>query len=507
MPHGEEGLRVVEKRLTANKSRIVRHALLVLASASGTTALCNENAILPQADARADQKDAPLPVDPSFEFRGYWRAGFNSASPFSWNEALNGSSGNSLYNIFEKLTLEAPDAQGAPRLKTSRHTRDPNYFKLQMTKSFPSEVKVVFGIDSREAPAHGTATVVKSSAENETSALSASNSFRMRDLYTEFPTRTDMRLWAGSRQIEFEDLRLFESGNPFDTKALGVGLETDRTFFSMGYSKSKRVGVIEGLSEEERAAKKIPPVLVDTKDASFVYRREFPLEMNYTVIPMAKLIIRGAAHSDSTTGGKRQSIRGSQEFMLGTVMSRENPESGNIGNTTMGINLRPPDLSEASLRGDVRGFDTIYFLQDSSVFNFNGWSAVSAVAVEQTVFKNEQTVFQVADDGSVLASGAKTKSQRTISLGLQPVLYVSSAFHLALDANYAFRDKKIDKAQSNALLITPIVRYALNANVLGSPQIYTSFTYGRYDLDFKKQLDGSFKNTLSTMQSGIELWF
>jgi hypothetical protein len=497
---------VVEKRLTCKKTKVVRQALLVLAAVSGASAFGDETPVLPQTGVSVDKEESRPPAE-SFEFKGYWRAGFNTASPFAWSEAANGTSGNPVYNFFEKLTLEAPDAQGAPRLKTSRHAKDPNYLKLQMSKSFPSEVKVVFGIDTKEAPAHSTAIVAKSSSENASSALNASNTFRMRDLYAVFPTSSDMRLWAGSRQIEFEDLRLFESGNPFDTKALGVGLETDNSFFSMGYSKSKRVGVIEGISEEERAAKKIPPVLVDTKDASFVYRKEFPLEMNYTVMPMGKIIIHGAAHSDSTTGGKRQSMRGSQEFMFGTVMSRENPESGNIGNTTMGINLRPPELSEASLRGDIRGFDTIYFLQDSSIFNFNGWSALSAVAVEQTVFKKEQTVFKVADDGSVLASDAKTKSQRTVALGLQPVLYVTSAFHLALDMNYSFRDKKIDKTQSNALLVTPIIRYALSGNVLGSPQIYTSFTYGRYDLDFKKQLDGSFKNTLSTMQSGIELWF
>ena len=87
------------------------------------------------------------------------------------------------------------------------------------------------------------------------------------------------------------------------------------------------------------------------------------------------------------------------------------------------------------------------------------------------------------------------------------MLYINKALHLALDLNYSFRDKKVDKSQSNAFLVTPIIRYALNENVLGSPQIYTSFTYGKYDLDFKRQLDGSFKNTLATTQSGIELWF
>jgi hypothetical protein len=442
-----------------------------------------------------------------FEFNGYWRAGINTASPFTGREFLDGAGGNSFSNFFRSLTQEAPDTQTSPRLKTSRHARDPNYLKFQMSKTFQSAVKFTFGMDTREGTAHQSAVLLKSPSDTESSSIPTNNNFRIRDLYVQLPTSSDMRIWAGSRQLEFEDLRLFEAGNPFDTKALGFGLETDRTFFSVGYSKSRREGVIEGISEEDRLARKATPVYVDTKDASLLLRREIPLETNYSVVPMAKIVIRGAAPADATTGGKRKAIRGSQEFMLGSVMARNNPETGGFGNTTMGVNLRPPDYSEESLRGDTSGFDAIYFLQDSSIFNFIGWSLITAFAVEQSIFKNDQTVYRVQSDGAIVSLGEKTRKQRTVALGAQPVLYVTKVFHLALDLSYSFRDKKISKTQSNALLVTPIIRYALNENVLGSPQIYTSFTYGKYDLDFKKQLDGSFKNTLGTVQSGIELWF
>lgn len=446
-------------------------------------------------------------ADEGFQFNGYYRAGFNTASPFTGREFIEGSGGNSFYNFFESLTLEPADTQGSPRLKTSRHTRDPNYLKMQMSKSFASEVKFTLGLDTRGATAHSTATTLNSPSDSEASIISVNNSFRIRDLFLELPTATDTRVWAGSRQIEFEDLRLFEAGNPFDTKALGFGLETNHSFFSVGFSKSKRQGVIEGVSEQDRVSNKIPPVLVETKDATIVYRKEIPVETNYTLIPMIKLTIHGAARADSTTGGKRQAIRGSQELIVGTVMARHDPETGGFGNTTMGASFRPAGYNEAALRGDTRGYDTIFFLQDSSVFNFIGWSIITGLSVEQTLFKDEQTVFGVQTDGSIISLGETTKAQRTISIGAQPVLYVNKSLHLAVDLNYSFRDKKIDKSQSNAFLVTPIIRYALNENVLGSPQIYTSFTYGRYDLDFKRQLDGSFKNTLATTQSGIELWF
>lgn len=446
-------------------------------------------------------------ADEGFQFNGYYRAGFNTASPFTGREFVEGSGGNSLYSFFESLTLEAPDSQGSPRLKTSRHTRDPNYLKMQLSKTFPSEVRFTFGLDTRTASSHATATTLANASDSESSVISVNNNFRIRDLFVELPTATDTRVWAGSRQIEFEDLRLFEAGNPFDTKALGVGLETNNSFFSLGFSKSKRQGVIDGVSEQDRISNKIPPVLVDTKDASILYRKEITVDSNYTLIPMFKLTIHGAARADSTTGGKRQAIRGSQELLVGTIMARNDPETGGFGNTTMGASFRPAGYDEAALRGDTSGYDSIFFLQDSSVFNFFGWSVITALAIEQNVFKNDQTVYQVQSDGAIISLGETTRSQRSVSLGVQPVLYINKSLHLAVDLNYSFRDKKIDKSQSNALLVTPILRYALNENVLGSPQIYTSFTYGKYDLDFKRQLDGSFKNTLATTQSGIELWF
>jgi hypothetical protein len=329
----------------------------------------------------------------------------------------------------------------------------------------------------------------------------------VRDLYTTLPTSSDLRVWAGSRQFEFEDLRLFDSGNPFDTSTLGVGLESSKTIFAMGYAKAKREAVVAARPSTARSGSSKQAVLVDTKDATLLYRTEVPLEKNYTIIPTFKLIVHGATQADATTGNKRQAIRGSQEFMAGAIMSRYDAETSNSGHSTMGISLKPPDGSEASLRGDNSGYDVRFFVEDANIINTPEWGLLTALSIEQTSFKNEQKRYVVMSDGSIVASGEKSKSQRTMALGIQPILYVTKAVHLALDVSYSFRDKKLQKNQSNALLVTPLFRYAMSQNPLGSPQFYTSFTYGKYDLDFKRQIDGSFKNTLSTMQTGIELWF
>ncbi|MEN9810966.1 MAG: hypothetical protein RLZZ488_2533 [Pseudomonadota bacterium] len=445
-------------------------------------------------------------AEEEFQFSGYWRAGFDTASPFTGREFVDGTGGNSFYNFVERLTSEAPDVQGAPNLKTSRHARDPNYLKLQLSKKFPNDVRISFSIDSKNAPVHETSTNPINS-NNQSSSIRISNNLRIRDLYTSLPTSSNLRVWGGSRQFEFEDLRLFDSGNPFDTSALGIGLESDRTLFAMGYAKAKREAVVAGRPTRGRASASRQEVLVDTKDATFLFRREVPLEANYSIIPIFKLIIHGATQADATTGGRRQAIRGSQELYAGAIMSRFDNETTNSGHSTMGVNLRPPDGTEASLRGDNKGYDVRVFIEDANILNMEGWGLITALSVEQMFFKNEQKRYLVTTDGAIIPSGETSKNQRTIALGVQPVLYITKTLHLGMDVSYSFRDKKLQKNQSNALLVTPIFRYSLAANPLGSPQFYTSFTYGRYDLDFKKQLDGSFKRTLSTMQSGIELWF
>lgn len=453
----------------------------------------------------AQSMDEPSQSSESFQYSGYWRAGFDTSSPFTGREFVDGAGGNSVYNFIERLTLEASDSQGAPNLKTSRHARDPNYFKLQLAKTFPNDVKVVFGIDSKNAPVHESSPFA-GDANNQTTAIQISNSLRIRDLYASLPTSSTLRVWGGSRQFEFEDLRLFDSGNPFDTSTLGIGLESDRTLFAMGYAKAKREAVVAGRPSSRRPTSR-QEALVETKDATFLFRREIPMESNYTIIPIGKLVVHGATQADATTGGKRQAIRGSQDLMIGAIMSRFDPETTNVGYTTMGVALKPPDNSEASLRGDNRGFDLRFFLEDANILNMQDWGLLTAASIEQVQFKNDQKRYVVTTEGAVVASGETSKSQRIIALGIQPVLYVTKTLHLALDLSYSFRDKKLQKNESNALLVTPIFRYALNQNPIGSPQLYTSFTYGRYDLDFKRQIDGAYKRTLSTMQTGLELWF
>jgi hypothetical protein len=79
--------------------------------------------------------------------------------------------------------------------------------------------------------------------------------------------------------------------------------------------------------------------------------------------------------------------------------------------------------------------------------------------------------------------------------------------HAALDLNYAGRTKRLSNTDANGIIITPILRYAMNRSAIGTPQIYTSLSYGRYDAETKRQPDGTFKTTLVTTQTGFEIWF
>ena len=47
----------------------------------------------------------------------------------------------------------------------------------------------------------------------------------------------------------------------------------------------------------------------------------------------------------------------------------------------------------------------------------------------------------------------------------------------------------------------------MNKNTLGTPQIYTSVTYGSYDAKVKKDEKGKPSDMLVTTQTGFETWF
>ena len=122
-------------------------------------------------------------------------------------------------------------------------------------------------------------------------------------------------------------------------------------------------------------------------------------------------------------------------------------------------------------------------------------------------FHDAKQVLKIENNALVPDGSTTTRSVTSVSVGVQPVYFVTDRLHTALDLNRTYKSQKTDANDFESMLITPIVRYSLDKSSIGNPQIYTSLTYGTYDWKAKKGADGAPTNRLVTTQSGFECWF
>jgi maltoporin len=465
-----------------------------------------------------------------FEFGGYWRAGYNTASAVTAQELVTRKvSWKDFVDTLQGLTGEASDVQDLPNMKTTRHARSPSYFQLRLSQRFSNGVDAKFGLDSFGPFFHDLADT---SAD---SAVKNSLNLRVRDLYLGVPlTAENTRLWAGSRMMEFEDLRLFDGGNPFDLNAFGVGIEAPRFEAALSYNKAARTAVVTGANGQPITSTQQNST-VGTKDVTFLGRMELRPWRSFQVKPMVKFINHAGAPADTVSAIRRKEIEGSVELTLGAVVTRSG-RPGYWGHTVLAVRETPSgligraDLDEnrgddaaktlakqnnadnanarnAALRGDSKNYDTTFILTDTANIDFSRWSLLSALWLEHDIYNAPRQLWKLQGSTIVQDGENKTKSNTRLSFGVQPVYFISDQVHAAFDLNYAMRTKKLSNTDANGLIMTPILRYAMNKSAIGTPQIYTSFSYGRYDAETKRQPDGSFKTTLVTTQTGFEIWF
>ena len=475
---------------------------------------------------------APLTAfaNDGFEYGGYWRAGYNTASAVTAQELLTRKiSWKDFVDTLEGLTGEASDSQDLPGLKTTRHSRNPTYLQLKLGQRFSNGVETRLKLDSFGPMAH---EISESTAD--TSAKTAAN-IRVRDLYLSLPLSAEnTRLWAGSRMLEFEDLRLFDGGNPFDLNAFGVGLEAAKFEAVLSYNKASRTAVVLGANGQP-VANPQQNSTVNTKDVTLLGRFELKPWKIFNVRPMFKFTNHSGAPADSVSTVQRKAINGSVEAMIGAVISRTG-RAGYWGNTVLAVRETPSGLigrtdqdenkgdenskksaqqnnlenaaaRNAALRGDSKNYDTTFILTDTSNIDFNRWAMLSGVWIEHDIYNSGRPLWKLSGTTIVRDGEQKTKHSTRYSFGIQPVYFISDQVHAAFDFNYAGRTKRLSNIDANGIIMTPILRYAMNKSALGTPQIYASLSYGRYDAETKRQPDGAFKTTLVTTQSGFEIWF
>lgn len=465
-----------------------------------------------------------------FEFGGYWRAGYNTASAVSGSDLITRKiSFKDFVDTLQGLTGEASDTQDLAGIKTTRHAHNPTYFLLKLGQRFSNGVEARFRMDSFGPMAH---EVSESTAD--TSAKNAAN-LRVRDLYLSIPLGLEnTRLWAGSRILEFEDLRLFDGGNPFDLNAYGIGVEGQKFEAVLSYNKASRTAVVLGANGQPISNPQ-QNALVDTKDVTLLARFDLKPWKSFHVRPMVKMTNHSGAPADNVSAIKRKAINGSVEATAGAVIARSGG-TGYWGNTVLAMRVTPAGLigrtdqdenkgdenykksaqqtnsenaaaRNAALRGDGNNYDSTFILTDTANMDFSRWAMLTGLWVEHDIYNSARPLWKLSGATIVRDGEATTKQSTRYSVGIQPVYFISDQVHAALDLNYAGRTKRLSNTDANAIFITPILRYAMNKSALGTPQIYTSFSYGRYDAETKRQPDGSFKTTLLTTQTGFEIWF
>lgn len=495
-------------RLVSNRSVYTPGAALGLFALAPLTALANDG----------------------FEFGGYWRAGYNTASVVTAQELVTRKlSWRDFVDTLEGLTGEASDTQDLPGLKTTRHSRNPTYLQLKLGQRFSNGVEARFKLDSFGPMAHD---ISESSADSSTKTAA---NLRVRDLYLSVPLGLEnTRLWAGSRMLEYEDLRLFDGGNPFDLNAYGVGVEASKFEAVLSYNKATRTAVVVGANGQP-VPNPQQNATVNTKDVTLLARFELKPWKIFNIRPMIKLTNHSGAPADSVSAIQRKAINGSVEALVGAVISRTG-RAGYWGNTVLAIRETPSGLigrtdqdenkgddnykknaqqtnqenasaRNAALRGDSKNYDTTFIFTDTTNIDFTKWAMLSGVWLEHDIYNSARPLWKLSGSTLVRDGEATTKKSTRYSIGIQPVYFISDQVHAALDLNYAGRTQRLSNSDANGIIVTPILRYAMNKSALGTPQIYTSFSYGRYDAETKRQPDGAFKTTLVTTQTGFEIWF
>lgn len=420
------------------------------------------------------------------EYHGYWRLGFNTAA-------------NPLQ--------EAPDSQGEHKIfydvPTTRIARSPSYFYFKVAKTFENDVQAAVKIDHEGATPHGDNNW--GNAEEQI--------LRVRDLYLTIPVSADSHIWAGARTMEWEDIRLFDNLNHFDTNAHGIGAKVGDTQFFASFTKDK---IEPSLTDATGTAIDNPPtttdtsgntvkgdkITVDRKNVTLFGRHEMKWGDHAMLKPMAKVVQYGPTAKDTHTNPEvvRENTKGAQDISVGGVLSQWG--DGFWANTHIWYDTLAVDRS-----GTKSGSNHILGLGESANLDFGNWGMLMAFWGQLEQFKDKQSVFKI-EAGSLTADGTKTtKSITKMSLGVQPVYYLTDKLHCALDLNATKRSQYIRSYVADALLITPILRYTPTKNTMGNPQIYTSVTYGKYDWDVKKDVNGEKVDHLITTQTGLEVWF
>ena len=406
-------------------------------------------------------------ADSSVEFKGYARAGFD----------LN------LTKIGRDFNNPGQDGQGEKGLST-RHVRNLNYLQLWVTKNLENS-KFVISVDNE----------IFQTVYTEDSWDNISG-FRVRDAYFQTEVSPDLAIWAGQRYFLFDDVRVLDVLNNYNAFGAGLVIAKNTDVFV----STTKTGTV--VSTDGTATK---------KDLQFVAHSKIELSPSLSLSPELAVTRSGdvlAAQQNAATGevtlapdaeGKAVKLKSAKTAFKGRLLVGFTG-SDMWNNAAIAYEQTPNLVCENGACLPNNKLSTITFT-DSGSFEFGSVGLLVGALVKYEKYKNKIT-FQ-----DKKGKEKNAKSRVVASVDVQPVFYVTDKFHLALDINKTFRPKYKAGETPAALLVTPIARYALAKNTIGQAQVYTSVTYGKYDVKNSVFNGKKFTDSLVTMQTGFELAF
>jgi hypothetical protein len=434
------------------------------------------------------QEQTATPKKPPFEMHAYGRLGVQtSLNPFE-------GASDSQSGVFQSRHTKSGNGLN--------HVRMEGVANLDNGGKFDLSAQIVS--DGSDVPHHD-------------GAAWAGAAIKIRDAYLELPVSevgNGTSLWFGARRMEFEDIRLFDVNPLSEPVFYGAGTK----YTVAGVSADTAIGTKNGAKlaiandPKDAAAKTTDRTL---NDLELFQRFDVKLADNMAFRPTL-IVTRTGTLSDSkyktVKDGAVKEVdapKATTHFTAGAVLSTW----GDSGWNNSFVYLKSQGARDGVAASDKAAVnDSDYVLGLATSGDFEGlkssasFGLLYAVQLEMTSFKYKQQKYKI-EKSAVAADGDSTGSSNiAYGLGVQPVYYLSKNIHGAMDINYSATTMVGDQSVSS-LLLTPILRYAVNENAMGTPQIFTSVTYGMYGAKTKRDGDNKRADSLVTAQSGFEVWF
>ncbi|WGL60917.1 hypothetical protein QEJ31_04810 [Pigmentibacter sp. JX0631] len=347
---------------------------------------------------------------------------------------------------------------------------------------------------------------------------------QLRDLYLNIPFGSHgYSVWFGRRTFEFEEIYLFQETNPFNQLELnGFGIETDVFQVSLALNKESVYTTAKDKNGNPLIDQNGNNILYENDDyvATLFMSGKFLLSEGKMFQPILSMRAYNSYGKDASENVQKDKVRLTSSFILGGIFDR--PLSDGLkGTTTIWFSSLPADKEAKPTNTSVNNAfygegrvppnypQNTIGIADSSQFLFDKYGGLlTSIILLNNVYASNLPVLHISDDRKSLQSDGKSYSRTTnrVSVGVQPVVYLTRNIQLGLDLNFNYVTKKLLANDANSFVVTPILKYSFDEQLKTKKYLFISMSYGYYDWKIKTYSNGTKTNELLTTQAGVDFY-